>query len=121
MCSIHPPMRKVYVRMELVVFLFLLFVGFLTEQVLQNEHAMLHNEYAVQSAKCVDGEGEVLDLMQNPDTGRLGIICQDKESGLIYVLIVALTGAIVTAFCKQKMRRHEQVKVYMRNRGYEDK
>jgi hypothetical protein len=111
--------RKVFVRAELLVFCFLIFVGFWTEKVLANEHAMLHGDLAIKSAQCVDGQGETLEIMHNPDTERLAIACQDKVTGKMFVLVISFAGAIITAFCN-KSRTKDEAKKYLAHRGYRD-
>lgn len=99
---------------------FALLVGFLALRVIAlNQHAIeRHGNTAVQSAECMDNNG-VAFSMTNPETSRRADVCKDPTSPIWFVVIFcALSGAVITAFKKEKLKSEEQVRNYLGNGGY---
>ena len=81
--------------------------------------AMKHGVTADQAAFCFSGGGELQLNATNPANGRCATVA--KMLSKFYLRIQEPDGRDVTMFCKDKMSCIDQVKQYLRNRGYEIK
>ena len=91
--------------------------GLLPAFPMQSTHAMSgHRKEAVAALRCKPDDNLV--VFQNVRTNRLGYICLTTGGRWAIVICCAISGYIVTAFIKNKMKRKEQVYKYMENAGY---
>lgn len=81
--------------------------------------AVKHGVTADQAAFCFSGGGELQLNATNPANGRCATVA--KMLSKFYLRIQEPDGHDVTMFCKEKMSCINQVKQYLRNRGYEIK
>jgi len=81
------------------------------------EHAV--EKHGLDAARALNCRPEDFILtFHNPVTQRIGYVC--RQDGKWFIVIVsAITGWVVTAFCKEKLKRQEQVEQYMKNAGYD--
>lgn len=87
-------------------------------QISANTHAALkHGVSADQAAFCFSGGGELQLSATNPVNGRCATVARMLSK--FFIRIQEPDGNEVTMFCKEKMACIEQVKQYLRNRGYE--
>lgn len=76
-----------------------------------------HGVEAVMAHNCINNGGTVQGTFIQSQNGRKATICQIDN--LFYIYIEEDSGDEVTSMCKNKMTRLEQVKQYLRNRGYD--
>jgi predicted negative regulator of RcsB-dependent stress response len=87
-------------------------------QVTANTHAALkHGVSAEDAAFCFSGGGELQLSATNPRNGRCATVATMLSK--FFIRIQEPDGNEVTMFCKEKMACIDQVKQYLRNRGYE--
>lgn len=105
-------------RSRFPVVLALIVLGIVAAAVcVPNIHAVeRHGISASDAAFCFSGGGAVQLRATNPLNGRCATIAWMAEH--FYVRIQEADGREVTMFCKEKMSCLEQVKQYLRNRGY---
>ena len=83
-----------------------------------NSHALeRHGVSAEDAAYCFSGGGAVQLSATNPANGRCATVASMLTR--FYVRIQGPDGKDITMFCKEKMQCIDQVKQYLRNRGYE--
>lgn len=83
-----------------------------------SQHAALkHGVSADDAAFCFSGGGELQLSATNPANGRCATVARMVSK--FFIRIQEPDGNEVTMFCKEKMQCIEQVKQYLRNRGYE--
>jgi predicted negative regulator of RcsB-dependent stress response len=87
-------------------------------QITANTHAALkHGVSADQAAFCFNGGGELQLSATNPRNGRCATVATMLSK--FFIRIQEPDGNEVTMFCKEKMQCIDQVKQYLRNRGYD--
>lgn len=79
--------------------------------------ALKHGVSAEDAAFCFSGGGELQLSATNPANGRCATVALMVSR--FFIRIQEPDGHDVTMFCKEKMQCIEQVKQYLRNRGYE--
>lgn len=79
--------------------------------------ALKHGVSADEAAFCFSGGGELQLSATNPANGRCATVARMVSK--FFIRIQEPDGNEVTMFCKEKMQCIEQVKQYLRNRGYE--
>lgn len=79
--------------------------------------ALKHGVSAEEAAFCFSGGGELQLSATNPANGRCATVARMVSK--FFIRIQEPDGNEVTMFCKEKMQCIEQVKQYLRNRGYE--
>jgi uncharacterized protein involved in response to NO len=105
-----------FIFVALLVFAF----GWVALQVVPNDHAIeRHGALAEEAANCINDNG-VAFSMQNPTSNRVAEVCNEPGTSKWFIVIVcAVTGAVITCFKKDKLKRREQVERYLSNGGYQ--
>jgi hypothetical protein len=87
-------------------------------QISPTTHAALkHGVSADQAAFCFSGGGELQLSATNPRNGRCATVATMLSK--FFIRIQEPDGNEVTMFCKEKMQCIDQVKQYLKNRGYD--
>lgn len=80
-----------------------------------------HGHDALNAVQCLNQNGPVMRLLNRKDN-RVANICTDNKDNPAkwYVVIVcAVSGTLITAFCRERARRRGQVEAYLRASGFD--
>jgi len=80
-----------------------------------------HGQDAWNAVQCLNQNGPVMQL-ENRKTNRVANICTDNPDAPTkwYVVIVCtITGALITAFRRERARRRIEVESYLRASGFD--
>jgi hypothetical protein len=103
-----------------VVLAFLIVAGITISYIVStipNDHALArHGAEATMAHKCINDGGTIQGTFVRQSDGHKATICQ--MNNMFYVYIEEECGSEVTAMCKNKMTRLEQVEKYLGNRDY---